>query len=77
MDQQSDLLDGRITAQQDYGVHIRLTCKNHPRKFWSTKNIAPIGCRHIFWDLWRDSEPGGECDCSWKDLRVAGDGRGR
>lgn len=61
--------DGRLTDKAVYGRQIKLTCKNHPNKFWSTKNISPIGCRTIFWDLFHDSE-GPECDCGLSDLQV-------
>ena len=60
-------LDGRIVATAPYGQHIALTCKNHPDLRWSTKNIAPIGCRHIYFDLMGDT-PGCECDCPASDL---------
>jgi hypothetical protein len=30
--------------------HAVLTCKHHPQLRWSTKNIAPIGARSIFFD---------------------------
>jgi hypothetical protein len=43
----------RITEAAPYGQHIDLRCKNHPElgAAWSTKNIAPIGSRRIFFDL--------------------------
>jgi hypothetical protein len=47
-----------------YGRHIPLTCKNHPQLFWHTKNIGPIGCRHIYFA----SPSEVECDCSVRDL---------
>jgi hypothetical protein len=37
-------MDGKIVDSAEYGEHIALTCVNHPRLRWSTKNIAPIGC---------------------------------
>lgn len=61
-------LDGRIVESADYGQHIDLTCENHPHLRWSTKNIAPIGCRTIFYDLYGMSvHP--ECTCSASFLR--------
>ena len=58
----------RITKKAPYGQHITLTCKNHPDKFWSTKNIDSIGCRTIFYNLRGDPKMGAECSCSWRDL---------
>ena len=40
--------DDRITPTAEYGVHIPLTCKNHPELRWHTKNIGGIGSRRIF-----------------------------
>jgi len=58
-----------LTSNHPYGEHIDLTCRNHPNLKWSTKNIAPIGCRGIFFDLRREcKEP--ECDCKLSDLIV-------
>lgn len=54
--------DDRITKKAEYGRHIALRCKNHPDLRWSTKNIAPIGCRTIFYNLHGDAMPP-ECDC--------------
>lgn len=69
--------DGRITDAAPYGQHVGLYCVNHPKLRWSTKNIAPIGCRSIFFDLFGESrEP--ECSCPASDLRplvVDDDGR--
>ena len=56
---------GRLTPKAPYGQHIALTCKNHPHLRWSTKNIAPIGARSIFY---QSAEP--ECSCSGSDLEV-------
>jgi hypothetical protein len=42
-----------------YGQHIPLTCRNHPNLSWHTKNIGPIGSRHIFYGT--PDEP--ECEC--------------
>ena len=39
---------GKLTDKSPYGEHISLTCKHHPHLRWSTKNIAPIGARNIF-----------------------------
>lgn len=55
--------EGRIVDHAEYGQHIALRCKNHPTKLWSTKNIAPIGCRTIFYNLNSIPEMGPECDC--------------
>ena len=57
----------RITTKAPYGQHIMLTCKNHPEKFWSTKNIDSIGSRTIFY-LEEASKMGAECACSFRDL---------
>lgn len=62
--------DGRLTDKAEYGQHIALTCIHHPNLRWSTKNIAPIGCRTIFFDLHNESKAH-ECSCSWRDLVVA------
>ena len=43
--------DGRLDQRFEYGQHITLCCVNHPGLKWSTKNIAPIGCRKIFFNL--------------------------
>lgn len=56
--------DGKILSEVVYGQHIQLGCKNHPGKLWSTKNIAPIGARSIFYNLKMDQNMGPECDCS-------------
>jgi len=60
--------DGRIVNFQRYGQHIALTCKNHPQLRWSTKNIAPIGCRSIFFNLGMDRNMRQECNCPASDL---------
>lgn len=57
---------GALTDKAPYGQHIALTCKNHPNLRWSTKNIAPIGARNIFFSSW----PEPECSCSGSDLIV-------
>lgn len=62
--------DDRIITSAERGIHIQLTCCNHPNMRWSTKNIAPIGCRTIFYNL-RGDQPAGmvpECSCSIRDL---------
>ena len=59
---------GTLVDSAEYGEHIALTCKNHPSKRWSTKNIAPIGARTIYYNLDGNAEMGQECDCSAKDL---------
>lgn len=58
--------DGRIVDTADYGRHIPLRCKNHPDLRWSTKNIAPIGIRSIFY-VTRDVP---ECPCPAWDLEA-------
>jgi hypothetical protein len=63
-------MDDRITKKAPYGRHIGLTCVNHPELSWNTKNIAPIGCRTIFFNGWDESPPKKECDCPLRDLRV-------
>lgn len=62
--------DGRITDKAEYGRHINLYCVCHPEKRWSTKNIYPIGCRTIFYNLEMDADMGEECSCSISELRV-------
>lgn len=62
--------DGRITKKAQYGRHIALTCKNHPDKRWSTKNIGYIGARTIFYNLSVEPDMGEECSCSTSDLLV-------
>ena len=60
---------GTLVASVPYGQHIGLTCKNHLHLRWSTKNIAPIGARNIFYSSW----PEPECACSCGDLIVLKD----
>jgi len=60
-----------ITELAEYGQQIALKCANHPDKRWSTKNIAPIGCRTIFYNLYSVQGMGPECDCPASCLRVA------
>lgn len=61
--------EGRITDKAKYGQHVTLTCTHHPQLTWSTKNIAPIGCRTIFFNLSRTAtEP--ECSCPVHDLQL-------
>lgn len=55
--------DDRIDQRYEYGQHIALTCLNHPDKRWSTKNIAPIGARSLFYNLMSVPDMGPECDC--------------
>lgn len=57
----------RIDKTQPYGVHIALTCKNHPDLRWSTKNIGYIGSRSIFYRTTRQPE----CSCPAADLILA------
>lgn len=61
--------DDRITADFPHGEHVTLYCVNHPDKRWSTKNIAPLGCRRIFYNLESVAGMGTECDCPLHDLR--------
>lgn len=63
--------DGRIVDTADYGQHIALTCVNHLDKRWSTKNIAPIGARSLFYNLHDEIGMGPECPCPLRDLRPA------
>lgn len=60
----------RITDKTHYGDMIEITCKNHPGAIWRTKNIAPIGCRSIFWSSADNYRAGYsyECDCPASDL---------
>jgi hypothetical protein len=60
--------DGRICDKHEYARHIGFSCKNHPNKRWSTKNIAPLGCRSIFYNLHADKGMGPECACAMSDL---------
>lgn len=62
--------DDRITKKAPYSRHIALTCKNHPDKRWSTKNIDHIGARTIFYNLSGEPDMGEECSCPASDLRV-------
>lgn len=60
--------DDRITKRYPRGQHIALMCRNHPALRWSTKNISPIGCRTIYFNLSCDPDMGDECDCKISDL---------
>ena len=60
--------DGRLDHDQPYGSHIPLTCVNHINKRWSTKNIAPIGSRTLFYNLMAVDGMGEECPCPVSDL---------
>ena len=60
-----------ITELAKYGQQIQLFCANHKEKRWSTKNIAPLGCRTIFYNLRGKADMGLECDCPRSNLRVA------
>jgi len=63
------MCEGKIVEWEAYGVHIPLTCVNHPYLLWSTKNIDRIGARTIFFDHFdRVNRVYGECDCPLKDL---------
>lgn len=59
----------RIDKTQPYGVHIALTCRNHPLLRWSTKNISFIGARSIFYQPGSSGQP--ECECPAADLIIA------
>jgi hypothetical protein len=61
---------GALRDDVPYGEHIQLTCVHHPALRWSTKNIAPIGARHIFYNLRGDPNMGLECNCPMSDLVV-------
>jgi hypothetical protein len=58
---------GVLVKDVPYGQHIKLWCKNHHECTYSTKNIAPIGARSLFYNGW----PTPECSCSVDDLEVA------
>jgi len=68
------MFDDRIVPTRPYGEHIVLTCRNHPDLRWTTKNIAPLGCRSLFY--WGNKEQHEthdfvrepECPCSIRDL---------
>ena len=61
--------DKRILDSAEHGEHISLTCVNHPHLRWSTKNIAPIGCRTLFFPSAMDVDSTDvECDCPLRDL---------
>lgn len=62
--------EGRLTESAPYGQHVGLTCVNHPHLRWSTKNIAPIGCRTIFYNGAADGTYSHECNCRLSDLRL-------
>ena len=66
---EADMTDDRIVDYEPYGMHIPVTCKNHPEKLWSTKNISCIGARSLFYDLRGTAGMGPECNCKTKDLR--------
>ena len=51
-------------TQKDRGM-ISFTCKHHPTLRWETKNIAPLGCRRIFFSSNED-----ECNCPASDLII-------
>lgn len=66
-------MNGVIVEGVPHGQHIDLTCKNHPELRWSTKNIAPIGCRSLFFNLDCDPAMGfQECACPLADLIPVG-----
>lgn len=71
------MYDDRITTTAEYGAHVALTCRNHPGKRWSTKNIAPLGCRSIFYNLMDEPGMGPECSCSGRDLIPVDSDEGR
>ena len=51
-----------IVSEVEYARHIPVRCKNHTHLRWLTKNIAPFGCRSIFFDL--EGAGNKECACS-------------
>jgi hypothetical protein len=57
--------EGRIVEHAEYGQHIALACKNHPDQKYTSKNIAPIGCRSLFYRTYEKTE----CSCPVTDLR--------
>ena len=63
------MIDDRIVDYKGRGVHIPITCKNHPKKRWSTKNIEYIGARTVFYNLHNVPGMGPECECKLSDLR--------
>jgi hypothetical protein len=63
----------RINPTKAYGEHINLTCRNHPSKRWSTKNIAPLGSRTIFYNLYDEPNMGNECSCPLSALVIVDD----
>lgn len=62
--------DGKISDSFEYGQMIRFCCKNHEGKQWFSKNISPLGCRRIFYNLYWNPEMGMECDCAIGDMYV-------
>jgi hypothetical protein len=57
--EEEDHQRSKIIREVEYGAHIPLKCKICGAKF-HTKNIAPIGCRTIFWG--KDFEKSVACD---------------
>lgn len=70
--------NNKLDPKKAEGQHIPLTCKNHPEKRWSTKNIGQHNpetgqlslARSLFYNLFHDPEMGPECPCPISDLRV-------
>ena len=62
-------MSDRIDSYKPYSQQIELTCKNHKHLVWQTKNIAPIGARRIFFDLFGVTGKL-ECDCSMSELEL-------
>lgn len=62
------MIDQKIVDSAEHGEQVTLTCKSHPNLRWSTKNIAPIGCRRIFFDLMGECRGQQECSCPASDL---------
>lgn len=58
-----------LTDEYPYGHQVTLVCVNHPELEWQAKNIAPLGCRTIFFDLFNKSRRG-ECRCPLSDLKL-------
>lgn len=62
---------GRIDERFDYGRHIYLVCTKCGALF-HTKNIAPLGCRTLFFDM-NNMQAGMQCDAmghKMEDLRL-------
>jgi len=56
-------VNDRIVTYIDGSDMVILRCRKHPDKRWWTKNIAFIGARSIFYNLFDDPDMGHECLC--------------